>query len=149
MILVFFKKRKNIVPAPTGEPELAPMIVIGRLAAHIDHGVDRGRAADNLTARVTQAAAIETFFGFGLEAPVRARITDGKQISDGDVKPYPIVAAAGFEQKHALVGVAGKTISHQTAGGACADNDIIVLALVGYRFAHRRSRAAALAALRR
>jgi len=61
--------------------------------------------ADHLAARVTQTAAIETFFGFGLEAPVRAWIADGKQISDGNVKPYPIVAATGFEQKHALVGI--------------------------------------------
>ena len=41
MVFVPFEKRQNIVPAPTGKPKLAPMIVVGGLSAHVDHGVDR------------------------------------------------------------------------------------------------------------
>ena len=59
MIFVPFEKRQHVVPAPAGKPELAPMVVVGGLAAHIDHGVDRGRAADHLAARIIEAAAIE------------------------------------------------------------------------------------------
>ena len=60
MILVLAEERQHVVPAPAGEPKLAPVIVIGRLAAHIDHGIDRGRAADHLAARIIQAAAVES-----------------------------------------------------------------------------------------
>ena len=42
MIFMPLEKRQHIVPAPAGEPKLAPMIVVGRLPAHIDHGVDGG-----------------------------------------------------------------------------------------------------------
>ena len=40
MVLVAAEERQHVVGAPAGEPELAPVIVIGGLAAHVDHGVD-------------------------------------------------------------------------------------------------------------
>ena len=116
------------------------MIVIGGLAAHIDHGVDRRRAADHLAARIIEAAAVEARLRLGLEAPVRARIADREQIADRNVKPDPIVAAAGFEDEHALVGVGGQPVGQQAAGRARADNDVIV-------FAFDRSRLPATVAL--
>src|SRR5580658_5161741 len=94
VILVPLEERQHVVPAPAGEPELAPMIVIGGLPAHIDHGVDRGRAADHLAPRISEAAAVEARFRLSLKAPIRAGIADREQIPDGDVKPDPIVASA-------------------------------------------------------
>src|SRR6267378_2132632 len=40
MVLVAAEERQHVVGAPAGEPELAPVIVVGGLAAHVDHGVD-------------------------------------------------------------------------------------------------------------
>ena len=40
MVLVPAEERQHVVVAPAGEPELAPVVVIGGLAAHVDHGVD-------------------------------------------------------------------------------------------------------------
>ena len=37
-------------PQPV-KPKLAPMVEIGRLAAHLEHAVDRGGAANHLAAR--------------------------------------------------------------------------------------------------
>src|SRR6202000_1464427 len=102
--------RQHVVPAPATQTELAPVIVVGGLAAHIDHGVDRRRAADHLAARIIQAAAVEALFGLGLKTPVGAWIADGEQIADGNVKPDPIVAAAGFENEYALAGVGREPI---------------------------------------
>jgi hypothetical protein len=42
VILVLEEEGQHVVPAPALEPELAPAVVIGRLAAHVDHGVDGG-----------------------------------------------------------------------------------------------------------
>src|SRR5277367_731926 len=142
MILVALEVGQHVVPAPAVESELAPMVVVGSLAAHIDHGVDRGRAADRLAARITEAAAIEPFLRLSLEAPVRAWIADSEQIADGDVKPYPIVAAARFEKEHAFVAVGGKPIGEEAAGRACADDDVIVLAFDRLRLSRTLSHAA-------
>src|ERR1700691_5760619 len=78
MIFVPLEARQQVIPAPAVEPKLPPMIVVRGLAAHVDHGIDRGRAADDLAARIVEAAAIEPRFRLGLEAPVRARIADGE-----------------------------------------------------------------------
>ncbi len=48
------------------------MIVVGGLAAHIDHGVDGRGAADRLAARIVQRAPVQAGLGFGPEAPVGA-----------------------------------------------------------------------------
>src|SRR5574339_315641 len=42
VIHLLFENRQHVVPAPALEAELAPVIVVGGLASHIDHGVDRG-----------------------------------------------------------------------------------------------------------
>src|SRR5205823_4273533 len=111
-----------------GEPELAPMVVIGGLAAHVDHGVDGRGAADHLAARIVEAAAVEALLRLGPEHPVRARIADGEEIPDGDVEPDPIVLAAGFEQQHAHCRIGGQAVRQQAAGRARADDDVVVIA---------------------
>ena len=128
MILMLAEERQHVVPAPAGKPELAPVIVVGRLPAHIDHGVDRGGAADHLAAGIVEAAAVEAFLRLGLEHPVRARIADGKKVADRDVKPDPVVHAAGFEQQHAHAGIGRQSVRQHAAGRARADDDVVVLA---------------------
>jgi hypothetical protein len=53
-ILGLAEEGQNIVPAPAGAAHLPPEIVITRLAAHVDHAVDRRRAAEHLAARIAQ-----------------------------------------------------------------------------------------------
>ena len=40
MVLMAEEVRQHVVPAPAAKTELAPAVIVGRLAAHIDHGVD-------------------------------------------------------------------------------------------------------------
>ena len=42
MVLLADEIGQHVVPAPAGKAELAPAVIVGRLAAHIDHGVDGG-----------------------------------------------------------------------------------------------------------
>src|SRR5579875_1207707 len=51
MILAFLEIGKDVLPAPSYIAELAPLVVVARLAAHIDHAVDRGAAAQHPPAR--------------------------------------------------------------------------------------------------
>src|SRR6266516_2157625 len=108
MVLMPAEERQHVIGTPAGKPELAPMVVIGGLAAHVDHGVDGRGAAYHLAARIVEAAAVEARLRLGLEHPVRARIADGEKIPDGDVEPDPIVLAAGFEQQYARCRIGGE-----------------------------------------
>src|SRR5882672_214800 len=58
-VLVLLEIGQHIVPAPAGIAELAPVIVVAGLAAHVDHAVDRGAAAEHLAARIVDGATAE------------------------------------------------------------------------------------------
>ena len=58
----------GIGPAPRAA--VVPVIEIARMAAHVDHAVDRGGAADHLAARAGEAAAPEMRLWVGAEAPI-------------------------------------------------------------------------------
>src|SRR3954465_5121066 len=87
MILMLLEDWQHVVPTPARETKLAPMVVVGSLAAHVDHGIDRGRAADHFTAGIVQCAAVKAGHCFGLEHPIRARIADRKQVADRNMEP--------------------------------------------------------------
>ena len=93
---------QHVVPGPAGIAELAPVVVVGRLAAHVDHAVDRRAAAQHLAARIVQRTSVQAGLGLGLEAPVGARVAHGVEIADRDVDPEVVVAAAGLQQQDAV-----------------------------------------------
>ncbi len=97
MIVEMLEQRQHIVPAPAGQTQLPPMIVIAGLPAHRDHRIDRRTAADDLAARIIERPPAQTWFGLGLEHPIGARIAKGKQIADRDMEPDPVILAAGFQ----------------------------------------------------
>src|SRR6516164_4564596 len=101
MVLMREKNREDIVPAPARKTELPPAVVIGRLASHVDHGVDRGAPADHLAARIGELAPIEARLLIRREEPIRARVADGEEVTNGDVEPDPIVVSARFEDENA------------------------------------------------
>ena len=119
------ERGQHVVITPAGQAELAPVVVIGGLSAHRDHGVDGGGAADHLAAGIGQRAAVEAGFGLGPEHPVRTRIADGEEIADRDVKPDPVVVAAGLQDQHAVIGIGRQPVGDDAAGGARADDDIV------------------------
>ncbi len=121
--------RQHIVPAPAGQAELAPMVIVGRLAAHGDHGVDRRGAADHPAAGIVQGPAVQPRLGLGPVHPVRARIADGEQVADGNVEPHPVVLAAGLQQQHPGLGILRQAIGQDAARRSGAHDDIVVLAL--------------------
>ena len=92
---------QHVVPAPARQAELPPAVVVGGLAAHVDHGVDGRAAADHLAARIGDGAAAEARLRLGPVHPVGARIADGEEVADRDVEPDPVVLPARLEQQDA------------------------------------------------
>ncbi len=112
------------------------MVVVGLLAAHIDHAVDGGAAAEHAPARIVERAAGKAFLTFRAEAPVGARIAHAVEITDGNAHPDVIVLAARLEQQHAHLGIGRQTIGQHTARGAAADDDEVVSVSEGSGLGH-------------
>ena len=138
MIDVFAEERPHVVPRPARQPKLPPLIVIGGLAEHVDHAVDGGRAADHFTTRIIEAATVEARLRLGFQHPIGARIADGEQIADRNVKPDPVVAAARLQQQHAIGRIGRQPVGQHAAGRARAHHDVIELAFDRRRFRHDR-----------
>lgn len=117
----------HVIIAPAGEPELAPMVVVGGLSPHRDHGVNRRAAADHLAAGIGERAAVQPGLGLGLEHPVRARVADGEEIADGDVEPDPVVVAAGLQNEDAVLRISREPVGDDAAGRAGADDNVVKL----------------------
>ena len=60
VVLRPLEQRQHVVPGPAGIAELAPVIVVRRLAAHVDHAVDGRAAAQHLAARIAQRAPVQS-----------------------------------------------------------------------------------------
>ena len=123
----FLEQRQDVLPAPARIALGSPAVVVARLAAHVDHAVDRGAATEHFAAWIAQGSALQAGLGFGLEAPVGARVADTEQVTHRDVNPRIVIAAAGFEQQYAVLRVGRQPIGQQTTGGPGTDHDVVVL----------------------
>ena len=130
MVFLLLVKGQKVIPAPAFEAEIAPAVIILRLSAHIDHGIDGRTAAEHFTTRIGDGASAQTRFGLGFEHPVGARIADGKQIADRNMEPDPVVVAARFEQQHTVARIGRQAIGKDASGRARAHDDIIKLIAV-------------------
>ena len=101
------------------------MIVVGRLAAHIDHGVDRARAAEQPAARPIHAPALHRRLRRRLVAPVVSRTGE---LGDAGRHAHKkrSVRAAGLEQQHFGFGFCRQPVGQHRTGRARADDDVIV-----------------------
>ena len=125
MVLGAAEIRKNIVPGPAGIAELAPVVVVARLAAHVDHAVDRGAAAEDSSARVVERPPVQPRFRLGPVAPVGAGIAHAVQVTDRDLDPDVVVAPAGLQQGDRRGGVLAEPVGEHAAGGAGAHDHVV------------------------
>ena len=102
-----------------------PAVVIGAVAAHIGHRVDRRRAADHLAARAFDASSVEARLRLALVHPVVAALLQKLPPAERQVDPRVAVPAAGLEHQHADIAVFGQPVRQRAAGRAGADDDII------------------------
>ena len=121
---------RDNVPVRALEAEIAPVVIILRLTAHVDHRIDGRTATQHFSARIGDGAAAQTRFRHGFEQPVGPRIADGEQIADRNMEPDPVVIAAGFQQQHTVARIGRQAIGQDASGRARAHDDIVELVAV-------------------
>jgi len=136
VVLVGHEGGQHLLPAPrVVAGQCGPLVVVARLAAHVDHAVDARTAAQHLAARIPQRAAVQTRLGFGAELPIRSGIADAVEIAHRDVDPVVVVLAAGLDQQHPLGRIGTEPVGHQCAGRTGSDHDVVeTVALVARCF---------------
>ena len=126
-VLRLAEERQHVVPGPAAIAELAPVVEILRLAAHIDHAVDRARPAEYAAAGIVDGAAVGARIGLGLEAPGERRMLQQLHVAGGNVDQRIPVAPAGLDQHDAVAGVLGQPVGQTAASRAGADDDVVSL----------------------
>ena len=85
-----------------------PAVVVAAVAAHIGHGVGRGRAADHLAAGAFDPAVVGDGLRLAEIHPVVQPLLQDLAPAERDVDPGVAVPAAGLEQQHRALAVFGQ-----------------------------------------
>ncbi len=90
---------------PAAVPRRRPIVIVLRMAAEIDHAVDRARAAQHAPARDRDAPAFQVLLRHRLQAPAqllqRQRRADQRRHVDEGVA----VLAPRLDQAHSILGI--------------------------------------------
>jgi len=124
--LAGLEQRQHILPCPALVALLGPKVVVGSLAAHVDHAVDGRTATQHLAPRIAQGTPVQPRLGLGLHAPVGAWIADAVKVTDGDMNPGIVVTPARLEQQHPAGWIGGQAIGQQATGGTGTHDHIVV-----------------------
>ena len=116
-----------VAVAPAGRALGLPFVEVAGVAAHVDHAVDRGGAAQHLAARAVQAAAVQIGLRLGLEEPVEALHVHGDGERRGHLHEDVPVAAAGLQQQHPALPVRGQPVGQHATGRAGSHDDVVVV----------------------
>ena len=116
---------QHLLVGPAAIAELTPGVVVERLAADIEHAVDRARAAERATARTGDAASGHALLRFHLEVPVELVVVQELGEAGRDVDPHRLVGRARFEQQHLDTRVLAQPVGQNAARRAAADDDVI------------------------
>ena len=112
---------------PAGIAERRPAVVVGGMAAGVDHRVDRRGAAERPPARLVTAPAAEAGLRDRLIGPIVEFGRRHQHAGDRRVD-YPAVAgAAGFDQGDGRARVLAQPARQHAAGRTAAENEIIDL----------------------
>ena len=124
-VLGLLEVRQDALVRPAAIAELAPGVVVERLAADIEHAVDRRRAAERAAARARDAAAGHALLRLHLEVPVELVVVQKLGEAGRDVDPHRLVARARLEQQHLDGRILGQPVGQHAARRAAAHDDVI------------------------
>ena len=105
-----------------------PALVVQRVAALEDHAVDAARSAQDLPARVVDAAAAHVWLGLRLVLPVVEAVADREGQRRGHVDehiPRPVRAPC-LQDQDTVARIRGEAIGEHAARGAAADDYVVV-----------------------
>jgi hypothetical protein len=130
LVLSLAEKGQHALIVPTDAAELAPTVVVGGSAAHVDHAIQRTGAAEHLATRLVRRAAVETGDGLALEFPIVGIVREELVIADGNVDPRVVVAPASLEQQHSIAARLRQSRGDRASGRSSARYNEIVSVLV-------------------
>ena len=125
--LTALEQRQDIVPAPAGVSQLPPVLVVQRVAANIEHAVDGARPAQPPPPRPIEPPAVQMRLGLGEIAPVVRTGLEQPRHAGRDLDPTVLGLRTGLQQKHARIGIGGKPVGQDAAGGPGAHDHIVEL----------------------
>src|SRR6516225_6283615 len=109
-VLRLHEIRKDVAPPPAGIAGGCPIIEIARLAADVDHGVDRARSTEDLAARPVARPTTRPWIGFGQEHPVDSPVIEGAAVSDRRTDPEAAVAPSRLEDENPVAAVLRESV---------------------------------------
>ena len=124
VVLGLLEVGQHVVVAPAAAAHLRPAVEVGRRAAHIEHAVDRARAAHDAPARPFHAALAGALLGLGRVVPVDQRVADQRAHAGRDMDHRMPVARAGLQQDHRRARFRQTRRDH-ASGRAGAHHDIV------------------------
>lgn len=125
---------QDIVVAPAGRAVLvAPAVVVGAVAADVDHGVHRRAAAERLHPRPERLTAVHVLLLGGLVVPVPLGLEQAGE-RRGNVDLVGVVLAARLEQQHRYLRPRAQPIGQHAARASGAHDHIVE----GILFRHPR-----------
>ena len=116
---------QDVLVAPAFEAHRRPLVVVGAVAADVDHRVERARAAEHAAARQVVAPVVEPRLGLTEQRPVpvarQVRAEGERHVDLGGV-----VGRARLDHRHLDVRILAQAIGHHAAGRAGADDHVVV-----------------------
>src|SRR5882724_12411509 len=119
---------QDLLPRPALASKRCPVVIVGVMAADIDHTVDRARSAQRLAARLVALASVEPRLRHCLEGPVVDFRLARQHCRHADRRPddNTPTLAAGLDQADGDLVIFRKASRERCAGRAAACEDIIV-----------------------
>ena len=112
-----------------------PAVVVERVAADIDHGVERRRAAQHAPARPVHDALVHVGLRLGVVVPVVPVVHQvvherGRHV---DLPVPPRIARPGLEQAHLVGRILAQAIGEHAPRGPAADDQVVIDAVELHR----------------
>ncbi len=117
--------RQYFVVGPTRVAFGRPMVVVGPVAADVDHRVDRARAAQHLAARLPADAAVQALLRHRVEVPVGDVPLGEQRETRGHVDQDVVVHRAGLDQRHRHRRILAEPRRQHAAARAAAHHDVV------------------------
>jgi hypothetical protein len=125
VVLRALEVRKDVLVAPAFGAAGRPLVVVGSVAADVDHRVDGAGAADDLAARHREPTIAEAGFRVAVEIPVDGRLEQHREgHRHRDLRPA--VPATGLEHRDLDVGILAETRRKHASRRARADDHVVV-----------------------
>ncbi len=129
VVFVLLEEGKHLLVRPAFAAGRGPRVVVGLVAAEVEHAVHGAAAAEDLAARVRDLAVVHVALRDGLESPVALGLELIDLVDEGDHARLAVhgrgVAPACFDEEHARPCTIRESSREHTTRRSSAHYDII------------------------